>query len=396
MLWHKIQLYLQKDTQQNYMRIFHISDLHLGKRMGGFQLIEDQKFILDQMLQIIKEEKPDCILMGGDIYDSSNTTDEAASTFNDFIKAIAEMSIKTFIISGNHDSAEKLSFASELISLGGVHIAKPYDGSEPVKPITLNDGFGPVNIYMLPFIRPAEVRANFEADDKTKIGNSNDMMAKAISMMKLDQSQRNVLLAHIFVTDAKRSDSENITVGTIDNVDASTLEPFDYVALGHLHTPQTIGTKIRYSGSPLKYSVSEVDTKSVTIAELGEKGTLNIRTVELMPKRDIVLYKGLFADLMKPEYYLGKQDDFLFAVLNDENDIVDAANKIRQIFPNFLGLNYDNTRTNSVSSITADIDVQRKSPLELFSAFYRIQNGMDMNEDQLKIVEKLIKSIWVN
>ena len=215
-------------------------------------------------------------------------------------------------------------------------------------------------------------------------------------MMKLDQSQRNVLLAHIFVTDAKRSDSENITVGTIDNVDASTLEPFDYVALGHLHTPQTIGTKIRYSGSPLKYSVSEVDTKSVTIAELSEKGTLNIRTVELKPKRDIVLYKGLFADLMKPEYYLGKQDDFLFAVLNDENDIVDAANKIRKIFPNFLGLNYDNTRTNSVSSITADIDVQRESPLDLFSAFYRIQNGMDMNEDQRKIVENLIKEIWVN
>lgn len=385
------------------MKILHISDLHLGKKVNGFSMMEDQIYILKRILAVVRDEKPGCVLITGDVYDTSNSTDAAAATLSDFLHSLAEMKVPTLIISGNHDSAEKLSFASELISLGGVYIAKAYNGSAPIKPITLQDEFGPVNFYMLPFIRPSEVRANFEADGKTRITNFSDMFAKAIDMMGIDRSQRNVLLAHAFVTSAERSDSENISVGTIDNVDTSVFEPFDYVALGHLHKPQTIGSKIRYAGSPLKYSVSETDPKSVTVVELGEKSLgsraaephaeLGIRAVELKPLRDIVLLRGKFEDLMAKENQLRDKDNYVYITLTDDLDIPDVANKIRQVYPNFMGLKYDNRRTESQETVKADVDIKRKTTMELFSDFYRTMNAGDMSPEQEEVVEDVIKEI---
>lgn len=378
------------------MKLIHLSDLHLGKRVNEFSMIEDQRYILIKILNIIDDEKPDGILIAGDVYDKSVASTEAIKLFEDFLLQIAGRKIETFIISGNHDSAERLSFGSKFMDKSGIHIARAYDGSAPVRPMTLKADGVEADIYMLPFIRPANVREAFSEKD-IAISGYTDMMRETIKEMAPDPSRINILVSHQYVTGGERSDSEDISIGGLDNVDPSVFEPFDYVALGHLHGPQKVGRDtIRYSGSPLKYSFSEEHQhKSVTIAEIKSKKDIKIRTAELVPEHDLRTIRGTYNDLMNKENYHGTEtDDYIQAVLTDEEDVPDAVGKLRRVYPNLMRLTYDNTRTRTNQQLSDEIDVDNKTPLELFEELYEQINNRPMTGEQKALSSSLIEKIW--
>ena len=375
------------------MKLIHLSDIHLGKRVNEFSMLEDQAHILKKILAVVDEEKPDGVLIAGDVYDKSVPSTEAVQLFDDFLVRLAERKLPVFIISGNHDSPERLSFANRLIDAAGIHLAPVYNGV--VEPITLSDEYGPVNVYMLPFIKPAHVRGFFP---DTEITGYSDAMAAAIGRMNIDKTQRNVLITHQFVTGAQRSDSEEFSVGGTDNIGAEVFCDFDYVALGHIHGPQNMDSgRIRYCGSPLKYSFSEAaQQKSVTVAELKEKGTLEIHTVPLIPRRDMVELKGSYQQLTLREFYENTtyQEDYTHITLTDEEDIPDAVAKLRAVYHNLMKLDYDNTRTRHSAAISGAENVETRSPIDLFAEFYELQNGLPMSAEQTELVESLIEKIW--
>ena len=375
------------------MKLIHLSDIHLGKRVNEFSMLEDQAHILKKILAVVDEEKPDGVLIAGDVYDKSVPSTEAVQLFDDFLVRLAERKLPVFIISGNHDSPERLSFANRLIDAAGIHLAPVYNGV--VEPITLSDEYGPVNVYMLPFIKPAHVRGFFP---DTEITGYSDAVAAAIGRMNIDKTQRNVLITHQFVTGAQRSDSEELSVGGTDNIGAEVFCDFDYVALGHIHGPQNMDSgRIRYCGSPLKYSFSEAaQQKSVTVAELKEKGTLEIHTVPLIPRRDMVELKGSYQQLTLREFYENTtyQEDYTHITLTDEEDIPDAVAKLRAVYHNLMKLDYDNTRTRHSAAISGAENVETRSPIDLFAEFYELQNGLPMSAEQTELVESLIEKIW--
>ena len=375
------------------MKLIHLSDIHLGKRVNEFSMLEDQAHILKKILAVVDEEKPDGVLIAGDVYDKSVPSTEAVQLFDDFLVRLAERKLPVFIISGNHDSPERLSFANRLIDAVGIHLAPVYNGV--VEPITLSDEYGPVNVYMLPFIKPAHVRGFFP---DTEITGYSDAVAAAIGRMNIDKTQRNVLITHQFVTGAQRSDSEELSVGGTDNIGAEVFCDFDYVALGHIHGPQNMDSgRIRYCGSPLKYSFSEAaQQKSVTVAELKEKGTLEIHTVPLIPRRDMVELKGSYQQLTLREFYENTtyQEDYTHITLTDEEDIPDAVAKLRAVYHNLMKLDYDNTRTRHSVAISGAENVETRSPIDLFAEFYELQNGLPMSAEQTELVASLIEKIW--
>ena len=375
------------------MKLIHLSDIHLGKRVNEFSMLEDQAHILKKILAVVDEEKPDGVMIAGDVYDKSVPSTEAVQLFDDFLVRLAERKLPVFIISGNHDSPERLSFANRLIDAAGIHLAPVYNGM--VEPITLSDEYGPVNVYMLPFIKPAHVRGFFP---DTEITGYSDAVAAAIGRMNIDKTQRNVLITHQFVTGAQRSDSEELSVGGTDNIGAEVFCDFDYVALGHIHGPQNMDSgRIRYCGSPLKYSFSEAaQQKSVTVAELKEKGTLEIHTVPLIPRRDMVELKGSYQQLTLREFYENTtyQEDYTHITLTDEEDIPDAVAKLRAVYHNLMKLDYDNTRTRHSAAISGAENVETRSPIALFAEFYELQNGLPMSAEQTELVASLIEKIW--
>lgn len=375
------------------MKLIHLSDIHLGKRVNEFSMLEDQAHILKKILAVVDEEKPNGVLIAGDVYDKSVPSTEAVQLFDDFLVRLAERKLPVFIISGNHDSPERLSFANRLIDAVGIHLAPVYNGV--VEPITLSDEYGPVNVYMLPFIKPAHVRGFFP---DTEITSYSDAVAAAIGRMNIDKTQRNVLITHQFVTGAQRSDSEELSVGGTDNIGAEVFCDFDYVALGHIHGPQNMDSgRIRYCGSPLKYSFSEAaQQKSVTVAELKEKGTLEIHTVPLIPRRDMVELKGSYQQLTLREFYENTtyQEDYTHITLTDEEDIPDAVAKLRAVYHNLMKLDYDNTRTRHSAAISGAENVETRSPIDLFAEFYELQNGLPMSAEQTELVASLIEKIW--
>ena len=374
------------------MKLIHLSDLHIGKRVNEFSMLEDQKHILDNILDIIGNEAPDGIIIAGDVYDKSVPSAEAVQLLDSFLCRIAERKIPAYIISGNHDSAERLSFGGRLMDASGIHISPVYNGS--VTPLQLSDEYGTVSIYLLPFLKPVNVRRFFS---DAEIESYTDAVRVAVENMNIDKSGRNIIVTHQFVTGALRSDSEDISVGGSDNVDASVFDGFDYVALGHIHAPQKIGREaVRYCGTPLKYSFSEAKhEKSVTVIELREKGKLEIRTVPLEPLRDMREIRGRYEDIVLRDSYLGTNtDDYVRVTLTDEKDIPDAMNRLRVIYPNIMKLDYDNTRTRSNRITGTSGDVERRSPLELFSEFYEKQNNQPMTEEETAFVSRLIEKIW--
>ncbi len=374
------------------MKLIHLSDLHLGKRVNEFSLLEDQEYILNEILRIIDNEAPDAVLIAGDIYDKSVPPAEAVRLFDDFLFQLAERGCKVFIISGNHDSPERLAFGARLIRGSGIYLAPVYDGQ--ITPVSLTDSYGTVTFFLLPFLKPTHVRRYFPEEE---ILSYTDAVKTAISAMTLDPAHRNVLITHQFVTGASRCDSEEPSVGGADNVDAFVLEPFDYVALGHLHGPQQAGTKtIRYCGSPLKYSFSEIhQNKSVTVAELKEKGTVSVRTVPLHPLRELREIRGTYAQISAKNFYSGTAvGDYLHIILTDEDIVPHAVEKLRSIYPNIMRLDYDNARTRGGSVPYASLPQDKKSPLALFTEFYEARNNRPLSEAQKEILEERIAQIW--
>ena len=374
------------------MKFIHLSDLHLGKRVNEISMLDDQAYILHQILEIADTEHPDAVVVAGDVYDKSVPSGEAVTLFDDFLVRLAKRRVPTLVISGNHDSPERLAFGNRLLDASGIHISPVYNGE--IHPITLHDAYGPVQFWLLPFLKPVHVKRFFP--DET-IESYTDACRAAISHMAVDPSVRNVLVTHQFVTGAATCESEELSVGGTDNVDASIFEGFSYVALGHIHGPQNIGSnRIRYCGTPLKYSFSEANHhKSVTVVSLGETGEVRLQLCPLLPKHDLREIRGSFASVTDPSFYAGSaRDDYLHVILTDEEDIPEAVGKLRQIYPNLMKLSYDNTRTRADHVIDAAADVQHKTPLELFEELYELQNNQAMSSEQRSFTQKLMDSIW--
>ena len=373
------------------MKLIHLSDLHIGKRVNEVSMIEDQEYILTQILHIIDEEKADAVLITGDVYDKSVPSAEAVTLFDDFLCRLAKRQIPALIISGNHDSAERLAFGNRLFETSGIHISPVYNGK--VESVILSDEHGEVSFWLLPFVKPAHVKRYFP---DAGIESYTDAIRVAIEHMHINKNERNVLLTHQFVTGASTCESEEMSVGGSDNVDASVFDDFDYVALGHIHGPQNIGSnRVRYCGTPLKYSFSEATHyKSVTVVELGDKGNLNLRTIPLTPRHDMREIRGAFAELTDKAFYsVTTTDDYLHIILTDEEDVPEAMGRLRVIYPNLMKLTYDNTRTRTNQIVGSAEDVKRKSPLDLFEELYETQNNQSMSEEQRAFALELIESI---
>ena len=375
------------------MKLLHLSDLHLGKRVNEFSMIDDQRHVLDQILRVIDAERPDAVLIAGDVYDKPVPTAEAVALLDWFLVELSGRQLQVFVISGNHDSAERMAFGGRLMEQSGVHLAPVYDGT--VARWTLTDEHGLVHLYLLPFVKPVHVRRCFP---EREIETYTDAVAAAVEAMDVDPAARNVLVTHQFVTGAARCESEEVSVGGADNVDASVFDGFDYVALGHLHGPQTVGREtVRYCGTPLKYSFSEVHhKKSVTVVELGEKGTVTVRTVPLTPRRDLVELRGAYEEVTRRDFYEGNgyQDSYVHITLTDEEDVPDALGKLRLIYPYLMKLDYDNQRTHATGVGDEGGDLQRKSPMELLEEFYELQNGQPMGQEQRQFARQLMERIW--
>ena len=383
------------------MKFLHISDLHFGKKLNEFSLIEDQQFIIYKILQCIDDQKPDAILVAGDVYDKGIPSVDAVKLFDFFLNSLAQKKIPTYIISGNHDSPERMTCGASLMESSGIHFAPVYDGT--VCKYELQDKNGPVNIYLLPFVKPAIVRAALElkgkSDEAEKIITYDVAIAAAISQMNVDWTKRNVLVAHQFVTGSERCDSEDISVGGSDNISSSLFEKFDYVALGHLHGCQKAGgDNIRYSGSPLKYSFSEVNhKKGGLIVELGSKGELKVEQVLFEPQHNLRCIKGTYEEITLKKYWeqMGESiNDYLHITLTDEEDIPEGFAKLQLIYKNLVSLDYDNSRTQKDNQIDAVAEIEKSSPLELFNKFYELQNNQGFSEEQKKFAQDLIEEIW--
>lgn len=374
----------------------HLADLHLGKRVNGFSMMEDQEYILNRILEIMEEEQPDGLLIAGDVYDKTIPPAEAVRLMDDFLTAVAAKHVPVFLISGNHDSAERVAFGHQLMQGSGIWISPVYDGT--IRHHTLEDRWGEVNIYLIPFLRPSVVRSFFpdvEIEDYT------DALRTIIEDLQVDTSRRNVVLAHQFVTAAgalpETCDSEQLSVGGLDRVDGSVFSPFDYTALGHLHGPQRVGSEtIRYAGSPLKYSFSELhQKKSVTVVELRAKGETEIRQISLQPRREMTELRGTFEEILEEARKKGEpQTDYYHMILTDEIDVVDALSRLREYYPNIMLLDYDNRRTRSQKEVEQLDRVEERTPGELFAALYEQQNGQEMDSDRKEYLDGLIREIW--
>ena len=375
------------------MKLFHLSDLHIGKRVNEFSMIEDQKYILTQILYAADQEKPDGILISGDVYDRTIPTAEAVQVFDAFLTRLSEQKIPAFIISGNHDSAERLAFGSSLMGKSGIYFSKVYDGT--VEKIPMQDAYGTVWIYLLPFLRPSTIRHALP-ERAEEVQSTADAVRIALEQTKIDEKERNVLLAHQFVTGAKRCDAEELQVGDVDQIPAELFALFEYVALGHIHSPQKVGREtVRYCGAPLKYSFSEAgQEKSITVVELKEKGSVDLRTIPLKPLHDLRKIRGTYLEVTAKSFYENRDcEDYLQVTLTDEEDVPDGMAKLRTIYPNLMRLEYDNKRTRSNAEVRAAERVEEKSELELFQEFYELQNNQSMTKVQEQFVEELLRGM---
>lgn len=374
------------------MKLFHLSDLHLGKKVNEFSMLEDQRHILEQIINDAKEYKPDGILIAGDIYDKTVPQAEAVSLFDWFLTELAEIKQKVFIISGNHDSAQRIAFGEKLMQAGGVYFSPVFQGN--VAPITVEDKFGEVDIFLIPFVKPVQVRKFYP---ESQIDGFTDAMKTVIEHLPIKKNRRNIAVVHQFVTGALRSDSEERFLGGLDNMDASIFDVFDYTALGHIHRPQNMGEKIRYCGSPLKYSFSEASyEKSITLIHLGKKGEkIKLETLPLVPLHDMRKVRGSYMELTNREHYMGtKTEDYLHITLTDEEDVPEAMGRLRAVYPNLMKLEYDNRRSRELHRPGEEEREEGKSPQELISELYEIQNNQKPTEEQLAYIEKLTEKIW--
>ena len=378
------------------MKFFHLADLHLGKRVNGFPMIEDQKIILDQILELADTEHPDAVVIAGDVYDKSIPSVEAVNLMDDFLVELVKRKLQVFIISGNHDSAERISYGGRVMEQSGIHISPRISGCGPIR---LEDQYGPLYIYLFPYIHPSVVR---EAYPDEKVTDWTQAMEVLIRNAHVDPAARNIAVAHQYVTASgvrpEECDSEQKHIGGLDNVDYSVFDAFDYAALGHLHGPQRIGRDtVRYAGSPLKYSFSEEKhKKSVTLVEIKEKGQVEYRQLPLVPARDFKTVRGIFSEVMSHGFTAPlSAEDYYRIILTDEQDVDQALARLRKYFyKNLMDLEYDNTRTRTQSDIDAGEEALEKEPIEVLQELFFKQNGTAMNDFQTQTAARLIEEIW--
>ena len=374
------------------LRFLHLSDLHLGKRVCEFSMLDDQRYILEQILSLLDQTPVDGVLLAGDLYDKPVPPAEAVRLLDWFLTQLAERRLPVFAISGNHDSADRIAFGSALLQNSRVYVSPVFSGA-PV-PIPLTDEYGTLDVYLLPFLKPAMVRHVWPDEP---VESYNDALACVLRHCPPDPEHRSVLVAHQFVAGAACCESEEVSVGGVDSVDASLFDAFDYVALGHLHSPQKVGRDtVRYCGTPLKYSFSEArQHKSACFVELGPKGEVNITTAPLTPKHDLREVRGSYMELTDRRRYADTAvDDYLHITLTDEQDVPDALARLRVIYPNLMRLDYDNLRTREDQEITAPERAESITPLEHFAAFYELQNNQPLTAEQAAFCQQLIEEIW--
>ena len=378
------------DRKDDPMRFLHIADLHLGKQMNDVTLLSDQEFILQQIAGIAEKERADAVLIAGDVYQRSSPQAEAMALFDRFVSALAEQGRKVFIISGNHDSAQRISYFSSLIRTSGVYVTEAFDGR--LQSVTVQDSEGEIVIWMLPFLRPSQVKRFLPEE---RIVTYQDAAEAVLRQTPIDTGKRNILLCHQFITGCETSDSEERAVGGLDNIDAAVFDSFDYVALGHIHKPQKVGRDtLRYAGSPLKYSFSEAGhKKSAVIAELGAKGDVAVRTVPLYPLHDVRTLEGTMDELMRQDY----SEDYLWITVHDELVPPDARVTLSTNFPNMMKFSVVNSKTKMDLDVLAAESMENKSITELFSDFYRLQNnGQDLSDAHRKIIDRVLKEMEEN
>ena len=373
------------------MKFFHLSDLHLGMRVSEFSMLDDQRYILSETVRLAAENKPDAVLIAGDVYDKSVPSVEAVQLLDGFLVQLNGLGIAVYLISGNHDSVERVAFAASFLHKSDIHIARGFSGI--IRPLAVRDEFGPINIWLLPYLKPSTVRAFFE---EREITNCSDAFSVVLETMEIDLAERNILLAHQYVTGAVRSESEESFLGGLENIDADLFDAFDYVALGHIHRPQNIGREtLRYCGTPLKYSLSEVnDVKSVTMVDMGRKGDVRISEIPLQPLRDMRELRGSYMEVSSLKNYKdANTDDYVYVFLTDEEEDPDAVMKLRNIYPGIMRLSYDNKRSRAESVIERAPGPDKKLPLELFGELYELQNGQPMSAAQEEYARRLMTKI---
>ena len=373
-------------------KFLHLADLHIGKRVNEFSMIEDQRYILRKLLEIIEEERVEGVWIAGDVYDKAVPSAEAVQVLDEFLTSLAKRNLPVVLISGNHDSPERLAFGASMLSKQNVYMSPVYNGN--IEPIIFTDVYGELCVYPLPFLKPAPVRQVFP---DMEIDSYQDAVAAAISKFDIDKSKRNVLLAHQFVTGAQTCESEELSVGGFDNVDVAIFDDFDYVALGHIHRPQTMGRDtVCYAGTPLKYSFSEANhQKAAVIVDVKEKGNIETKKIPLIPKRDLREIRGTYMEVTARDFYKdSNQEDYLHITLTDEEDIPEVIGKLRTIYPNLMKVDYDNTRTRQKQEVLGVAKIEEKSPLELFQEFYQLQNNQEMSEEQIAFTKALMEQIW--
>ena len=369
------------------MRFLHIADLHLGKQMNDLTLLKDQEYALQQVVHIADEEKVDAVLIAGDVYQRSSPQAEAMALFDSFVSQLAERDMKVFVISGNHDSALRISYFSSLVKNSGVYVTEAFNGE--LQHVTLRDRDGDVTVWMLPFLRPAQVK---RALPEEKITSYQDAVQAVLRNAEVDFSKRNLLMCHQFIIGCEVCDSEELSIGTLDHIDGAVFDGFDYVALGHIHGPQRVQRDtLRYAGSPLKYSFSEArHNKSVTIVDMQEKGEVQVRTVPLYPLHDVRLIEGKMDEVMRMPY----SEDYVWITIHDELPPPDARVTLSVNFPNMMKFSVVNSRTKFDLDVKAAEAMENKSVAELFSDFYRLQNNDQLpGEMHMQVLGKVIREL---
>lgn len=372
------------------MKIMHLADLHIGKRVNGFSMVEDQRYALEQILKLIEKERVECLLIAGDVYDTSVPSSESMTIFDGFLTSLNKLQVKVIIISGNHDSQERLSFARRLISNQSIYISGPYE--DEVEKITLQDEYGPINFYLLPFIKPIQMKKYKEDLD---LSDFQGALSYVISNINPDKSERNIILSHQFIVGAQTSESEELYIGGLEAISYDLYDDFDYVAMGHIHKKQSFRNgKIRYPGSLLKYSKSESNyNKTITIIDFKDKDNIDILEHEISYLRDMRKVEGFFNDIIESAILEEDREDYIHITLYDEDEILDGMNRLRELYPNIMTFTYYNSRTNDV-----DIEYEQrqvsKDPFELFKDFYELRNNKQLDDRKSKIIQEVINDVW--
>jgi exonuclease SbcD len=370
------------------MKILHTADLHLGKRVNEFSMIEDQSHILDQIFNICKNNDIEVLLIAGDIYDKAIPPIDAINLFNNFLNLLNSINIIVLCISGNHDSSDRLNFASDLLESNNIYIVSEYQ--KEIKKISIKD----IDFYLLPFVKYTYLNHYLDK----KFSNYQEAMEYILLNNKIDKNKKNILVAHQFVTVNNQSpvlsDSETKSIGGLDSIDFRVFKDFDYVALGHIHKPQAMGKQnVRYSGSILKYSFSEVNIqKSICLIDTE---TMNISKIILKPIHDMLKFESSINDILEGKTLLDyPSDNYYQIILNDDEEIIDAISKVRSVYPNIMQLNFKKRMniTNEKFDINEN-DISNHTPLQLFTDFFQFQNHSDLNDTQLELITNIIKEV---